>query len=56
MKHKPDAYELEYNGKPSNVIKCDECGFKAVKCQFDEEGKCPRCKMNLKIEKGHNKK
>jgi len=67
MKHKPDAYELEYSGRGANVIKCDKCGFRAVKCQFDEEGGCPKCQLkfdktkgknqikNTKIEKGHFK-
>lgn len=62
MHNKPDAYELEYSGRGANVIKCDHCGFKAVKAQFDEEGGCPSCKQKYdaakgkKVDKGHFKK
>jgi len=62
MKHKPDAYELEYCGRGDNVVKCEACGFRAVKCQFDEEGCCPSCRddgatiVKGKVQKSGNKK
>lgn len=66
MKHRPDAYEMEFSNRGGNVCKCDHCGFKAVKCQFDEEGGCPSCKLKYdktknadnkerEINKGHMK-
>lgn len=61
MKNKPDAYTLEYTGSQMDVIKCDECGFKAVRCQFDETGGCPACigrgrSGNVESEKNADKK
>ncbi len=43
MKNKPDAYALEFSGKPSDIVKCENCGFKCVLCQMTETGKCPKC-------------
>ena len=44
MKHKPDAYTLEWNGKLNNIVKCDECAFKCVYAQIvDNDNKCPKC-------------
>ncbi len=62
VKNKPDAYELEFTGNPANVIKCENCGFRAVRYQFDEFGGCPSCKVKYdnakgkKVDKGKFKK
>lgn len=46
---KPDAYELFFKNSPSDIIKCEVCGFKAVKYQFDENKECPACKTKFSI-------
>jgi predicted Zn-ribbon and HTH transcriptional regulator len=51
MKNKPDAYELFATGAKTDVIKCMDCGFRAVRAQFDEDGGCPSC-----VNKDKNKK
>jgi len=57
MKKKPDAYELNFKAAGGDVIKCDNCGFKCVYCQYtDNNSKCPSCGNAAAVEKGHMKK
>jgi len=57
MKHKPDAYEIEFTGRGDDRVKCENCGFKCVYCQIlDNGGKCPRCQSGKEVVKGKLKK
>lgn len=61
MRKKPDAYELEFNGSPNNVVKCEMCGFKCVYAQvLDNDEKCPKCghggNQNKGVERGRLRK
>lgn len=57
MRNKPDAYAMNFTGAPSDIVKCENCGFKCVLAQMQEEGKCPKCGINAtRIEKGKVKK
>ena len=64
MKTKPDAYTLEWNGKESNIVKWESCGFKAVFCQWKDVSRenndimlCPSCKCNVdKVKDGKSPK
>jgi len=57
-RNKPDAYEMEFSGRPQDVVKCENCGFKCVHYQMVESGKCPKCGINTagKIDKGKVRK
>lgn len=57
MKNKPDAYELEWSGKLTNIVKCENCGFKCVYVQIVDNGnKCPKCGIVGNVQKGKLKK
>lgn len=56
MAKKPDAYELNFHGAGSDVIKCDKCGFKCCYYQWLDGRECPKCHDKKGVEGGHIKK